>query len=76
MALILLRHTRPEGASGGAEGIVAFVDDASIDADALLDEVAKRLPKYMVPREIRVVESFPLNANGKVDRKALRAMLG
>ncbi|MCA9654419.1 MAG: amino acid adenylation domain-containing protein [Myxococcales bacterium] len=66
----------PEGASGGAEGIVAFVDDASIDADALLDEVAKRLPKYMVPREIRVVESFPLNANGKVDRKALRAMLG
>lgn len=66
----------PEGASGGAEGIVAFIDDASIDIDAMLDRVADRLPKYMVPRDVKVVESFPLNVNGKVDRKALRAMLG
>lgn len=65
----------PEAASGGAEGVVAFIDDAGIDVNALLDRVADRLPKYMVPREVRVVESFPLNVNGKIDRKALRATL-
>jgi acyl-coenzyme A synthetase/AMP-(fatty) acid ligase len=29
----------------------------------------------MVPREIRLAPELPLNANGKVDRPALRAML-
>jgi acyl-coenzyme A synthetase/AMP-(fatty) acid ligase len=29
----------------------------------------------MVPREIRLVADWPLNANGKVDRAALRALL-
>lgn len=65
----------PEGSSGGAEGVVGFVDDPSLDANAVLDRMERRLPKYMVPRELRVLDAFPLNANGKVDRKALRAML-
>jgi len=65
----------PAAASGGAEGVVAFIDDASIDTHALLDRVAERLPRYMVPREVRVLEQFPLNVNGKVDRKALLASL-
>lgn len=65
----------PPTASGGAEGVVAFIDDADLDTNALLDRVAERLPRYMVPREVRVVERFPLNVNGKVDRKALRASL-
>jgi amino acid adenylation domain-containing protein len=66
----------PLAAAGGAEGVVAFIDDASVDTAALLRRVGTRLPRYMVPREVRVVESFPLNANGKVDRNALRALLG
>ena len=65
----------PPAASGGAEAVVAFIDDAQLDSNALLDKVAERLPKYMVPREVRVVERFPLNDNGKIDRGALRAML-
>lgn len=65
----------PPAASGGAEGVVAFIDDADVEIDALLDRVAQRLPRYMVPREVKVVDSFPLNVNGKIDRKALRALL-
>lgn len=65
----------PTTASGGAEGVVAFIDDASIDVDALLERVALRLPHYMVPRQLRVVERFPLNDNGKIDRNALRGLL-
>lgn len=34
-------------------------------------ELRKYLPKYMLPSEIIAVESFPLNKNGKIDRKIL-----
>lgn len=59
----------------GADGIVAFLGAASADLDVIRDRLKERLPPYMVPREIRLQAEFPLNANGKVDRKALRAQL-
>ena len=31
-----------------------------------------RLPIHMVPRTLRHLDAFPLNANGKVDRNQLR----
>jgi acyl-coenzyme A synthetase/AMP-(fatty) acid ligase len=34
--------------------------------------LAARLPAYMLPARWRRFERLPLNANGKVDRKALR----
>ncbi len=60
---------------GGAAGVVAFVVHDALDEKAVLDAVARRLPKYMVPKEIRTLDAFPLNTNGKIDRKALRAQL-
>ena len=33
------------------------------------------LPAYMIPRKILVVDAFPLNTNGKIDKKALSAKL-
>jgi amino acid adenylation domain-containing protein len=59
----------------GADGIVAFLGADSADCDAIRERLKERLPPYMVPREIRLVTEFPLNANGKVDRKALRRRL-
>jgi acyl carrier protein len=45
--------------------------DHIIDTAALKERLAQVLPDYMVPRAFAVLDSLPLNANGKVDRKAL-----
>jgi amino acid adenylation domain-containing protein len=59
----------------GASGVAAFVQGASVDAEALRDALAATLPYYMVPRTITAIEQFPLNANGKYDRNALVRLL-
>ncbi|MFD1837128.1 non-ribosomal peptide synthetase [Paracidovorax cattleyae] len=56
--------------AAGAESLVAYVAGAG-DAVALRAALAQRLPGYMVPRAIVVLDALPLNANGKVDRAAL-----
>ena len=53
-----------EGASAG---------DAFAVARSLKAELARSLPAYMVPRQVRILDGMPLNANGKADRKALAA---
>jgi D-alanine--poly(phosphoribitol) ligase subunit 1 len=37
--------------------------------------LAARLPDYMLPRKFRILDSFPMNANGKADRRALADLL-
>jgi amino acid adenylation domain-containing protein len=59
----------------GAEGLVAFIQLPRGGADGILGRVKERLPSYMVPSRIQTVSNFPLNANGKVDRKALTKIL-
>ena len=59
----------------GADGIVGFMTPTPLDAIAVIEQMKQRLPGYMVPRSVHVVARFPLNTNGKVDRKALSQML-
>lgn len=41
----------------------------------LLTNLKKSLPWYMVPHKIHWVDNFPLNANGKIDKKELKRQL-
>ncbi|MBP3325582.1 MAG: AMP-binding protein [Coprococcus sp.] len=59
------------------QAIVAYIvtDVGKIElSEKLKSYLDKRLPYYMIPNELYVVESIPLNRNGKLDFKALEAM--
>jgi len=50
--------------------VVAQAEGAARPAE-LKEQLSRLLPRYMVPAHIVVLERWPLNANGKLDRKAL-----
>ncbi|WP_460745162.1 amino acid adenylation domain-containing protein, partial [Nocardia goodfellowii] len=54
--------------------LVAYVvagPGLSVESAELTQFAGERLPSYMVPAAVVVLESFPLNTSGKLDRKAL-----
>jgi amino acid adenylation domain-containing protein len=59
----------------GADGIVIFLGTDSFDTRSLVSQLKGKLPTYMLPRNVLFLRRFPLNANGKYDRKALRLIL-
>jgi acyl-coenzyme A synthetase/AMP-(fatty) acid ligase len=59
----------------GYAAVTAFVRSNRLDREGLLSRMSARLPDYMVPREIRLLDEMPLNVNRKFDRNALRRML-
>jgi acyl-CoA synthetase (AMP-forming)/AMP-acid ligase II len=65
----------PMSDTGSAEGIVGFVGKTSKTGREIIAGCRGLLPGYMTPRQIIFVESLPLNANGKVDRNALKRRL-
>lgn len=59
---------------GGDRDLVAYVtprNGASVTAQDLRAFLEARLPKPLLPHAFVVLERFPLNANGKVDTRAL-----
>jgi amino acid adenylation domain-containing protein len=64
---------RVAAASGDAQ-LCAYVSTQQVnglDVETLESALRRVLPAYMVPQHIVVLDSLPLSANGKVDRKAL-----
>lgn len=48
----------------------------SVDKRELHSILSETLPVYMIPGALRKIEEFPLNKNGKIDRKLLFEMYG
>ena len=65
-AVTLVRET-----TDGTRQLVAYVvGTAEIDTASVRAALSRQLPDYMIPQTVVLLESFPLTANGKLDRNA------
>jgi len=60
---------------GSASGIIAFVSGVHLASQAVREAMRERLPSYMVPSEVRILDDLPHGVTGKVDRTALVQLL-
>lgn len=59
----------------GIAQIYLYVEAYNGDTMQLAEYLKTQMPDYMLPEQIINIPTFPLNDNGKVDRKKLTAML-
>ncbi|MFC9557965.1 amino acid adenylation domain-containing protein, partial [Rhodococcus sp. NPDC056960] len=67
-AVVIARETV---LGAGLVGYAVLDSETGTDSVGLREFVMRRLPEYMVPSVVMVVDRLPLTANGKLDRKAL-----
>ncbi|MFC0781249.1 amino acid adenylation domain-containing protein, partial [Flavobacterium sp. HJSW_4] len=56
--------------------VAYYVSKSEIEKSEIRSHLQNKLPEYMVPSFYVEIESIPLTANGKVDRKALPSVTG
>ncbi len=65
----------PVAAGTALQGVAAFVVGSTLDVAAVIGACRTSLPAYMVPAQVHLLDSMPLNANGKTDHHRLTALL-
>ena len=65
----------PVGAATYESTTAFLVCDKNIDTDIVKANLVKKLPNYMVPNKYIILDSMPLNSNGKIDRNQLKKIL-
>jgi amino acid adenylation domain-containing protein/FkbM family methyltransferase len=60
-----------EGQAGNQQLVCYYTGEATVALTDIKAWLSERLPSYMVPQVYVLLESFPLSASGKIDRKAL-----
>jgi amino acid adenylation domain-containing protein len=71
LSIVIVREDTP--GEKRLAGYVVAKPGISIDPAEVREHLHAKLPEYMVPAAILLLDRFPLTPNGKVDRKALPA---
>ena len=66
-AVVIAREDRP-----GDKRLVGYVTGTT-DPAKIRDQLGERLPSYMIPAAVVVIDALPLTVNGKLDTRALPA---
>lgn len=75
--LVIKQYTNVENAAvvidstRGISKIIAFVVSEELNIENISDYLRKKLPEYMLPKDIIIVPKIILSANHKVDRKRM-----
>lgn len=56
----------------GIAEIAMFIEAEPSDSSDMLSYMRNKMPAYMIPSQIIFISSFPINQNGKTDKKALK----
>ncbi|MEV0250401.1 amino acid adenylation domain-containing protein [Nocardia sp. NPDC050712] len=70
-----VRHAVAAVVGTGAPKLVAAVAGTAGSAADIVAAVRDLLPAYMIPTRIEILDQMPLTANGKLDRRAVTALL-
>ena len=65
----------PNQKENGLINLTLFIVSKNNDEKMLLASLNKVLPPYMVPNSIKLLNSIPINNNGKIDRKTLVSLI-
>ncbi|WP_433476267.1 acyl-CoA synthetase [Spirillospora sp. CA-142024] len=55
--------------------VVSLAGDTPVTLDDVRDHAAERLARYKLPRRLKIVESVPRNASGKLDKAVIRRLV-
>ncbi|MDE6907046.1 MAG: amino acid adenylation domain-containing protein [Lachnospiraceae bacterium] len=53
--------------------VLAVESDIEITKSEIRERLQQQIPEYMLPGEVLYISKLPLNSNGKIDRKKLKA---
>jgi amino acid adenylation domain-containing protein len=59
----------------GQKRLIAWLSGNKVDNRQIKQHLSQLLPDYMIPQRVEWLPSLPKNHNGKLDRKALQALL-
>ena len=72
-AAVIVKH-----AAGKEDFLVGFIcvtnDEKNQDSESVRMKLTHRLPAFMIPTQLIILDQLPLNANGKLDRKSLETL--
>ena len=71
---LVMAKTFEEGFTNLVAYVVTATDKDSFNQQKIKTALGKELPAYMVPSFVLPIDQFPLNRNGKIDKKALLAL--